>query len=90
VGQTIKCLETTNDPRWPGGPRHILIENTYRILTSDNGGVISARAEQITDNTTLQKKNTPTRAAFAGIRVPFIIAGPGAPDGVDSSLTVFH
>ena len=53
---TIKCLETTNDPRWLGGPRHEQIENTYRIPTSDNGGVISARAEQITDNTALRKK----------------------------------
>ena len=35
IGQIIEYLETTEDPRWKG---HKLIENTYIILSSDNGG----------------------------------------------------
>ena len=36
VGRLIGYLERTDDPRWPG---HKLIENTYIIFSSDNGGM---------------------------------------------------
>ena len=36
VGKLIGYLERTEDPRWPG---HKLIENTYMIFSSDNGGM---------------------------------------------------
>ena len=36
LGKIFAYLETTEDPRWPG---HRLSENTYVILTSDNGGM---------------------------------------------------
>ena len=47
VGQLVQYLEQTDDPRWPG---HKLIENTYIIFTSDNGGwkVIRGRSLQTT------------------------------------------
>ena len=36
VGNLVKYLENTDDPRRPG---HKLMENTYIMLTSDNGGM---------------------------------------------------
>jgi len=83
IGQTIDYLKNTDDPRWEG---HKLIENTYLIFTSDNGGVISARAEQITDNHPLTKGKKYTKEG--GTRVPFIIAGPDIPTGVQSNVMV--
>ena len=71
VGQIISLLEETDDPRNPG---HKLIENTYVILDSDNGGVLP-----YTDNTPLQggKQNT----YEGGVRVPFLVLGPRVPAG---------
>jgi len=83
IGQTINYLETTEDPRWPG---HKLIENTYIVFTSDNGGVISARAEQITDNSPLVMGKKYTNEG--GLRVPFIVTGPGIAPGTDSHVMV--
>ena len=36
VGNLVKYLEKTDDPRRPG---HKLMDNTYIMLTSDNGGM---------------------------------------------------
>jgi len=83
IGQTISYLQKTDDPRWKG---HKLIDNTYLIFTSDNGGVISARAEQITDNHPLTKGKKYTREG--GTRVPFIFAGPEIPAGVQSEVMI--
>ena len=71
VGQIITLLEETDDPRNPG---HKLIENTYVILDSDNGGVLP-----YTDNSPLQggKQNT----YEGGVRIPFLVLGPGVPVG---------
>ena len=71
VGQIITLLEQTDDPRNPG---HKLIENTYVILDSDNGGVLP-----YTDNTPLKggKQNT----YEGGVRIPFLVLGPGVPAG---------
>lgn len=71
VGQIITLLEETDDPRHPG---HKLIENTYVILDSDNGGVLP-----YTDNTPLQggKQNT----YEGGVRIPFLVLGPGVSAG---------
>jgi len=71
VGQIITLLEETDDPRNPG---HKLIENTYVILDSDNGGVLP-----YTDNSPLQggKQNT----YEGGVRIPFLVLGPGVPAG---------
>ena len=70
VGQIINYLEETDDPRWPG---HKLIENTYIILTSDNGGMERIPGEVITDNFPLDKGKI--NAKEGGVRVPFLIAG---------------
>ena len=71
VGQIISYLNETDDPRWPG---HKLIENSYVILTSDNGGMERIPGEIITDNFPLDKGKI--NAKEGGVRVPLIITGP--------------
>jgi len=71
TGLLIKYLEQTEDPRWPG---HKLIENTYVIFTSDNGGMEQHTKEIITDNYPLDKGKI--NAKEGGVRVPLIIIGP--------------
>jgi arylsulfatase A-like enzyme len=80
VGQLIGYLEQTDDPRWPG---HKLIENTYLIFTSDNGGC-EGFGEVYTDNAPLDKGKS--SAKEGGIRTPLIISGPGIPCGVDTDV----
>ena len=83
VGQLVKHLETTEDPRWPG---HKLIENTYLIFTSDNGGMEGSPNEIVTDNLPLDKGKISLMEG--GTRVPLIIAGPGIPRGVESHVMI--
>lgn len=83
VGQLIEYLETTDDPRNPG---HKLIDNTYVILTSDNGGMEQHPGEVITDNHPLDKGKI--NAKEGGVRVPFLISGPGIPAGRESDVMV--
>ncbi len=78
IQQLLQYLETTEDPRWPG---HKLVENTYVIFTSDNGGAVG-----YTDNAPLDKGKT--SAKEGGTRVPLIIAGPGIPAGSQSNVVV--
>ena len=76
VGQILAFLETTDDPRNPG---HKLIDNTYIMVSSDNGGSMhgstSTGAEACADNSPLRdgKKSV----YEGGLRIPFIIQGPG-------------
>jgi arylsulfatase A-like enzyme len=83
VGQVIEYLKQTDDPRWPG---HKLIENTYLIFTSDNGGMERIPGEIITDNYPLDKGKI--NAKEGGVRVPFIIAGPGIRPDQQSQVMV--
>ena len=83
MGKVFKYLKTTNDPRWPG---HKLIENTYIIFTSDNGGMEGHPGEIITDNYPLDRGKI--SAMEGGTRVPLIITGPGIPKGVESDVMV--
>ncbi|VGO17700.1 Arylsulfatase [Pontiella desulfatans] len=71
IGQVISYLEQTDDPRNPG---HKLIDNTYVIVDSDNGGV-----HRFTDNAPLKggKQNT----WEGGVRIPFLVRGPGVQAG---------
>ena len=71
IGDLVSYLEVTDDPRNPG---HKLIDNTYVIVDSDNGGVLP-----YTDNTPLRggKQNT----WEGGVRIPFLVSGPGIPSG---------
>jgi arylsulfatase A-like enzyme len=82
IGQLIDYLERTDDPRWPG---HKLIENTYVIFSSDNGGCEGA-GETYTTNAPLDKGKS--SAKEGGIRVPLVIAGPDIQQGVDSDVLV--
>ncbi len=85
VGEVMTYLETTDDPRNPG---HKLIDNTYIILSSDNGGVTGVPAvnaagkrehEEVTDNAPLRGgKQTPQEG---GVRIPFIVQGPAIEAG---------
>lgn len=83
AGKLFTYLEETEDPRWPG---HKLIENTYVIFTSDNGGMEGAPEEIVTDNYPLDKGKISLMEG--GTRVPLIIAGPDIPAGVDSDVMV--
>ena len=83
VGQLVTFLETTDDPRNPG---HKLIDNTYIFFTSDNGGAEGGHGEKITDNAPLDKGKTSPKEG--GVRVPFLVAGPGIPAGKESDVMV--
>ena len=83
VGQIISYLEKTPDPRRPG---HFLIENTYIIFTSDNGGMERVPGEIITDNFPLDRGKI--NAKEGGVRVPFIITGPTILPGQESHVMV--
>jgi arylsulfatase A-like enzyme len=83
VGQIIQYLEQTDDPRWPG---HKLIENTYVMFTSDNGGMERVPGEIITDNYPLDKGKI--NAKEGGVRVPFIIVGPRIKPNQESNVMV--
>ncbi len=83
TGLLIKYLEQTEDPRWPG---HMLIENTYVIFTSDNGGMEQHTNEIITDNYPLDKGKI--NAKEGGVRVPLIISGPSIPQDTESNVVV--
>ena len=83
AGKLFDYLAVTDDPRWPG---HKLIENTYVIFTSDNGGMEGTPDEVITDNYPLDKGKISLMEG--GTRVPLIIVGPDIPAGVDSGVMV--
>ena len=83
VGQLVAFLENTDDPRNPG---HKLINNTYIFLSSDNGGAEGGHGETFTDNAPLDKGKTSPREG--GVRVPFLVAGPGIPAGKESDVMV--
>ena len=83
MGKVFQYLKNTDDPRWPG---HKLIENTFIIFTSDNGGMEGHAKEVITDNYPLDKGKI--SAMEGGTRVPLIITGPGIPKGVESDVMV--
>jgi len=78
IGQVVTYLEETDDPRNPG---HKLIDNTYLIVDSDNGGVLP-----YTDNAPLKggKQNT----WEGGVRIPFLVRGPGVPAGSNCETLV--
>ena len=83
VGKLVGFLETTDDPRNPG---HKLIDNTYIFFTSDNGGNVGHHGEFITDNAPLDKGKT--SAKEGGVRVPFLVAGPGIGGERESDVVV--
>ena len=83
TGLLIKYLEQTEDPRWKG---HKLIENTYVIFTSDNGGMERHTKEIITDNYPLDKGKI--NAKEGGVRVPLIIKGPRISPNIQSNVMV--
>jgi hypothetical protein len=83
VGKLVTFLETTDDPRNPG---HKLIDNTYILFSSDNGGVEGAKGEGVSDNAPLSAGKTSPREG--GVRVPFLVAGPGIPADKESDVVV--
>ena len=83
MGHLFTYLENTDDPRWPG---HKLIENTYIIFTSDNGGMEKTPGEIITDNYPLDRGKISLMEG--GTRVPLIITGPGIKAGGQSDVMI--
>ena len=89
LGRIVDYLEKTDDPRNKGKK---LIETTYLIFTSDNGGATRHGQEVLSDNTPL--KYGKSHGEEGGIRVPMVIRGPGIPkgsqfDGLVSQLDYF-
>ncbi len=95
VGKVVKTLESIDDPRNPG---HKLIDNTYLIVSSDNGGSQKlacwkgldgqTRYEKVTDNSPLREGKT--WMYEGGVRVPFIAMGPGIQAGTVNSSTLIN
>lgn len=83
VGQLTEYLSKTDDPRWPD---HKLVENTYIIFTSDNGGMEQTPNEMITDNYPLDRGKISLMEG--GTRVPLIITGPDVPKGIQSQVMI--
>lgn len=94
VGQIVRTLETTDDPRNPG---HKLIDNTFVVVSSDNGGAQQLRNwktrdgklnfEKVTDNAPLREGKA--SAYEGGCRTPLIVMGPGIqPGGINNQTPV--
>jgi arylsulfatase A-like enzyme len=92
VAQVVETLESIDDPRNPG---HKLIDNTYLIITSDNGGAQRLATwkgldgkrnyEKVTDNAPLREGKT--YMYEGGVRIPFIVIGPGVKPGSVNETT---
>ena len=80
--QVVEFLKETDDPRWPG---HTLFENTYIFISSDNGGM-EWDQEYATDNFPLHQGKT--SQAEGGVRVPYIIIGPGIESHSESNVMI--
>jgi hypothetical protein len=83
LGRVVDVLKTTDDPRNPGKK---LIETTYIIFSSDNGGVEKANGDIVTDNFPLDQGKK--YAQEGGIRVPMVIAGPYIPKGKTKDVLI--
>ncbi|MEP4077292.1 sulfatase-like hydrolase/transferase [Haloferula sp.] len=71
LGRLVDYLTVTDDPRHPGKK---LIETTYIVFTSDNGGAEVRGQEIISENEPLRGKKG--YVTDGGIRVPMVVSGP--------------
>jgi len=85
VGKVLTFLETTDDPRNPG---HKLIDNTYLMVSADNGAAEGrfGTKERVADNSPLRAGKSSVYEG--GIRVPVIIQGPGIKAGSASDTPI--
>ena len=94
IGQIVSKLETTDDPR---NPEHKLMDNTFVVVSSDNGAAQQLRNwkthdgqlhfEKVSDNAPLREGKG--WAYEGGCRIPLIVMGPGIPsDSVNNSTPV--
>lgn len=92
VNKVVQVLESMDDPRNPG---HKLIDNTYLIISSDNGGAQrlatwksadgKRRFEKVTENAPLREGKS--WMYEGGIKIPFIVMGPGVRPGSVNETT---
>lgn len=83
LGRLVDYLTITDDPRHPGKK---LIETTYIVFTSDNGGAETRGAEIISENEPLRGKKG--YVADGGIRVPMVFSGPEIAAGSEFNTIV--
>ncbi len=85
IGKVLTFLEATDDPRNPG---HKLIDNTYLIVTSDNGAAEGkfGTKERVADNSPLREGKSTVYEG--GLRVPVMVQGPGIKAGSVSDTPI--
>lgn len=85
IGKVLTFLETTDDPRNPG---HKLIDNTYVIVSSDNGAAEGnfGTKERVADNSPLREGKSTVYEG--GLRVPVMVQGPGITAGSVSNTPI--
>lgn len=83
IGNVVTYLEETDDPRNPG---HKLIDNTYIIVSSDNGGYEKQGGETMSNNAPLRGGKQDSHEG--GVRVPFIVCGPGIPKDTECQTPI--
>jgi arylsulfatase A len=78
-----RLLDSLADPNDDGDTRDSILASKYLVLLADNGGV-----DEVSDNFPLRMGKATTWEG--GVRVPFLVAGPGIEPGSRSRVPVWE